>query len=67
MSETTELTADDFARSLKRSQRKRIVSGRLESGDVVALRRFVTAPCFRSSFARTWHPQPELEKLRELT
>ena len=36
-----ELTAADFARSLERSQRKRIMSGELAPGDVAALRRFV--------------------------
>jgi putative transcriptional regulator len=41
MSSTRELTAADFARSLKRSQRKRIMSGQLAPGDVAALRRFV--------------------------
>ena len=41
MSKIRELTADDFARSLKRSQRKRIMSGKIQAGDVVALRRFV--------------------------
>jgi putative transcriptional regulator len=41
MSKSKELTAADFARSLKRSQRKRIMSGELAPGDVAALRRFV--------------------------
>jgi len=41
MSKTRELTAADFARSLKRSQRARIMKGELAAGDVVALRRFV--------------------------
>ena len=41
MSKTKELTAADFARSLKRSQRKRIMSGQLAAGDVAALRLFV--------------------------
>jgi len=41
MSKTRELTADDFARSLKRSQRDRIASGEIRAGDIVALRRFV--------------------------
>ena len=37
-----ELTAEDFARSLKRSQRDRLVRGEIASGeDVVALRHFV--------------------------
>jgi putative transcriptional regulator len=41
MSKTRELTADDFARSLKRSQRERIMNGTIQAGDIVALRRFV--------------------------
>jgi putative transcriptional regulator len=36
-----ELTSGDFARALKRSQRKRIMDGKLAAGDVAALRRFV--------------------------
>ena len=37
-----ELERKDFARSLKRSQRARLMRGEIESGDdVVALRRFV--------------------------
>ena len=41
MSKKRELTAADFERSLKRSQRKRIMRGELEPGDVAAFRRFV--------------------------
>lgn len=41
MSNSRELTAEDFARSLKRSQRQRIMSGNLQPGDIAALRRFV--------------------------
>lgn len=36
-----ELTSEDFARALKRSQRKRIMEGNLAPGDVAALRQFV--------------------------
>jgi putative transcriptional regulator len=36
-----ELTPADFARSLRRSQRERIMRGQLEPGDVAALRRFI--------------------------
>jgi len=37
-----ELTKQDFARALKRSERKRLIEGRIESGDdIVMLRRFV--------------------------
>lgn len=41
MSEIPELTEREFARALKRSQRQRIMQGRLGAGDIVALRRFV--------------------------
>ena len=42
MSEIPELTEADFARAIKRSQRKRLMRGQIESGeDIVALRRFV--------------------------
>ncbi|HEV3191337.1 MAG TPA: helix-turn-helix domain-containing protein, partial [Polyangiaceae bacterium] len=36
-----ELSRADFARSLRRSQRHRIVRGHLKPGDVAALRRFI--------------------------
>ena len=39
--ERQELTAGELARALSRKQRKRIVNGKLEPGDVAALRRFV--------------------------
>ena len=35
------LTREDLQRSLRRDQRRRIMAGRLEPGDVAALRRFV--------------------------
>lgn len=42
MSHALELKASDFARAITRSQRRRLMAGRFESGDdVVALRRFV--------------------------
>lgn len=42
MSDIPELTERDFARAIKRSQRKRLMRGQIESGeDIVALRRFV--------------------------
>ena len=41
MNDLPELTPKDFARALKRSQRRRIMQGRIESGDVIALRKFV--------------------------
>ena len=40
--EVPELTRRDFGRALTRSQRRRLMSGQIESGeDVAALRRFV--------------------------
>jgi putative transcriptional regulator len=40
--ETQELTNGDFAKSIKKTQRTRIMRGQIESGeDIVALRRFV--------------------------
>ena len=42
MTDIPELTEQDFGRGLKRSQRRRLMQGKIESGDdVVALRRFV--------------------------
>lgn len=42
MADIPELTEQDFGRGLKRSQRRRLMQGKIESGDdVVALRRFV--------------------------
>jgi putative transcriptional regulator len=42
MSDIPELRESDFARSLKRSQRERLMRGVIESGeDIVMLRRFV--------------------------
>ena len=42
MPEIPELTDGDLARALKRSERKRLAEGRIESGtDIVRLRRFV--------------------------
>lgn len=36
-----EWTEADFARAIRESQRRRIMTGKLEPGDVAALRRFV--------------------------
>ena len=42
MSDIPELKEEDFGRSLKASQRRRIMRGQIESGeDIVALRKFV--------------------------
>ena len=41
MTDTPELTAKDFARAIKRSQRKRLLRRAPEPGDIAALRRFV--------------------------
>jgi DNA-binding transcriptional regulator YiaG len=36
-----ELTREELARALTRAQRRRIIGGKLQRGDVAALRRFV--------------------------
>lgn len=41
MSDREELTREELDRALTRAQRKRIIAGRLEPGDVAALRRFI--------------------------
>jgi putative transcriptional regulator len=41
MSDREELTRAELDRALTRAQRKRIIAGRLEPGDVGALRRFI--------------------------
>lgn len=41
MSDREELTREELSRALTRAQRKRIIAGKLEPGDVAALRRFV--------------------------
>ncbi len=41
MSDREELTREELSRALTRAQRKRIVAGNLEPGDVAALRRFI--------------------------
>jgi putative transcriptional regulator len=41
MSDREELTREEISRALTRVQRKRIMAGKLEPGDVAALRRFV--------------------------
>jgi putative transcriptional regulator len=41
MSDREELTREELSRALTRAQRKRIIAGRLEPGDVAALRRFI--------------------------
>ena len=41
MSDIPELTEDQFAKALPASIRRRLMRGQFESGDVVALRRFV--------------------------
>ena len=41
MNDREELTREELSRALTRAQRKRIIAGRLEPGDVVALRRFI--------------------------
>jgi putative transcriptional regulator len=41
MTDREELTREELSRALTRAQRKRIIAGALEPGDVAALRRFV--------------------------
>ncbi|HKY35760.1 MAG TPA: type II toxin-antitoxin system MqsA family antitoxin [Polyangiaceae bacterium] len=41
MTDREELTREELSRALTRTQRKRIMAGKLEPGDVAALRRFV--------------------------
>lgn len=41
MSDREEVTREVLERALTRAQRKRIIAGRLEPGDVAALRRFI--------------------------
>jgi DNA-binding transcriptional regulator YiaG len=41
MNDREELTREELSRVLTRTQRKRIIAGRLEPGDVAALRRFI--------------------------
>ncbi len=41
MTDREELTRGELSRALTRAQRKRIISGQLEPGDVAALRRFI--------------------------
>lgn len=41
MNEREELTREELSRALTRAQRQRIIAGRLERGDVAALRLFI--------------------------
>ena len=41
MSDRKELTREELGRALTRAQRKRIIAGKLEPGDVAALRKFI--------------------------
>jgi putative transcriptional regulator len=41
MTDRKELTREELDRALTRAQRKRIIAGMLEPGDVTALRRFI--------------------------
>ena len=41
MTDREELTLEELSRALTRAQRKRIIAGHLEPGDVAALRRFI--------------------------
>jgi putative transcriptional regulator len=52
-----ELTKADFARTLKRSQRERIMAGKLETGDIAALRKFIglSQPQFATALGISVH------------
>ena len=41
MNDREELTREELSRALTRAQRRRIIAGNLEAGDVAALRRFI--------------------------
>jgi putative transcriptional regulator len=41
MNDREELTREELSRALTRAQRRRIIAGNLEPGDVAALRRFI--------------------------
>ena len=41
MNDREELTREELSRALTRAQRRRIIAGNLEPGDVTALRRFI--------------------------
>ena len=41
MTDREELTREELSRALTRAQRKRIIAGKLEPGDVAALRKFI--------------------------
>jgi putative transcriptional regulator len=41
MNDREELTREELSRALTRAQRRRIIAGKLEPGDVAALRRFI--------------------------
>lgn len=41
MTDREELTREELSRALSRAQRRRIMLGKLEPGDVAALRRFI--------------------------
>jgi putative transcriptional regulator len=41
MNNREELTREELSRALTRAQRRRIIAGNLEPGDVAALRRFI--------------------------
>jgi putative transcriptional regulator len=41
MTDRHELTREEFNRALTRAQRRRIMAGKLQTGDVAALRKFI--------------------------
>ncbi len=57
MKDIPELSRADFARTMRRSQRQRILRGELQPGDVAALRRFIglTQPQFAEALGISVH------------
>jgi putative transcriptional regulator len=64
----TEISKSDLARSLKRSQRQRIMAGSLEPGDVAALRRFIglSQPQFAGALGISVHTLRNWEQDRRI-
>ena len=66
MNDREELTREELSRALTRSQRRRIVAGNLEPGDVAALRRFIclTQEQFAQALGISVHPLRNWEQDR---
>ena len=62
-----ELTSEDFARSIRRSVRERLMTGKIQGGDdIIALRRFVdlTQEAFASALGISVHTLRNWEQNR---